>query len=107
VEPADQIPLASAIQALRHELTTAVEAGQDEKVRFALGDIELEFQVQIARERRANAGIAFWVLSLGAEGSRSAGHTHTVRLSLSPVLASEAGTTGPLIVGSRQARRPD
>jgi hypothetical protein len=107
VDSADHIPLASAIQALRQELIAAVDEGQDQQVRFALGDIELEFQVEIAREGRAKAGIAFWVLSLGAEGSRSTGRTHTVRLSLTPVAASETGAKGPLIVGSPQAGRPD
>lgn len=107
MESADHIPLASAIQALRQELIAAVDEGQDQQVRFALGDIELEFQVQIAREGKAKAGIAFWVLSLGGEGARSTAQTHTVRLSLSPVAGSEARVPGPLIVGSQQARRPD
>ncbi|MDP8943087.1 MAG: hypothetical protein M3N16_03065 [Actinomycetota bacterium] len=101
-----QIPLASAIRALRQELVAAVKEGEDEDVRFALGPIELEMQVEISEEASGEAGIAFWVVSLGAKGARTSGTTHTVRLSLTPALASEVGTDTPLVVGSEQVRRP-
>lgn len=100
------IPLSRAIQALRRELVAAVQEGEDQEVRFALGPIELEFQVELSREAGGEAGIKFWVVSLGGKGSRTSGTTHTVRLSLSPVLASEAGRDIPLVVGSDQVRRP-
>jgi hypothetical protein len=101
-----EIPLASAIKALRRELVAAVKEANDQEVRFALGPIELEFQVEVSREAGGEAGVKFWVVSLGAKGSRMSGTTHTVRLSLSPVRASEAGGDVPLVVGSEQVRRP-
>jgi hypothetical protein len=100
------VPLASAIEALRRELVAAVQEGRDQDVRFALGPIELEFQVEVAREAGGEAGVKFWVVSLGGKGSRTSGTTHTVRLSLNPVLAAEVGRDVPLVVGSEQARRP-
>jgi Trypsin-co-occurring domain 2 len=100
------VPLASAIDALREELVAAVQEGKDQDVRFALGPIELEFQVEVSREAGAQAGVKFWVVSLGGKGSRTSGTTHTVRLSLSPVLAADVGTDQPLVVGSEQVRRP-
>jgi hypothetical protein len=100
-----RIPLASAIRSLRHELVAAVQEGQDEDVRFALGPIELELQLEITREAGGDAKIGFWVVTLGGRAGRSTGTLHTVRLSLSPVLASDAGDT-PLVVGSEAVRRP-
>lgn len=100
-----EVPLASAIEALRRELVVALAEGKDQEVRFALGPIELEFQVEVSREAGGEAGVKFWVVSLGAKGSRSSGSTHTVRVNLSPVLAS-VGTDKPLVVGSAQAERP-
>jgi len=44
------IPLASAIRALRTELQEAVRAGEGEDLRFALGPVELELQVQAGSE---------------------------------------------------------
>jgi hypothetical protein len=99
------IPLANAIRSLRRELVAAVQEGQDEDVRFALGPIELELQVEITREAGGDAKIGFWVISFGGSAGRSSGTSHTVRLSLSPVLASEAGDV-PLVVGSDVVKRP-
>jgi len=100
------VPLAAAIDALRKELIAALERGAGEEVRFALGPVELEFQVEMTWAGEADAAVRFWVVSLGGKGTRSSGRTHTVRLSLSPVLAADAGTDRPLVVGSEQVRRP-
>lgn len=99
------IPLANAIRSLRRELVAAVQEGQDEKVRFALGPIELELQVEITREAGGDAKIGFWVVAFGGSAGRATGSSHTVRLSLNPVLASESGDV-PLVVGSDEVTRP-
>jgi hypothetical protein len=85
------IPLASAIRALRAELQAAVRAGGGEDLRFALGPVELELQVQAGSEGGGEAGIKFWLLSAGAKASRSSSATHTVRLSLTPVRVDANG----------------
>jgi hypothetical protein len=102
--PEVDVPLASAIEALRRELIAALDAGKDADVRFALGPIELEFAVEVSRESGGEAGVKFWVVALGGKGSRSSGATHTVRLSLSPVRAGDGDR--PLVVGSEQVLRP-
>ena len=45
------IPLSGAIRALRQELVESVREGQDQEVKFALGPIELELQVQVIDRR--------------------------------------------------------
>lgn len=98
------IPLAEAIRALRRELTAAVREGGGEEVRFALGPVDLEFQVEVSKEAGGEAGIAFWLLTIGAKGTRTSGTAHTVRLSLTPV-----GPSGEerVIVHSEEVVRPD
>lgn len=85
------IPLASAIRVLRAELQEAVRSGAGEELRFALGPVELELQIEAASEGGGEAGIKFWLLSAGAKGSRSSQSSHTLRLTLTPV---RAGTDG-------------
>jgi hypothetical protein len=101
-----EIPLADAIRALRRELVAAVGEGADQDVRFALGPIELELQVEMSREAGGQGGIAFWVVSLGGSGKRASAVTHSVKLSLTPTLASDVGEDVPLVVGSDLVQRP-
>ena len=60
-----EIPLASAIRALREEIVEAVRAAGEEDIRFALGPVELELQVEAGREHGVDAGIKFWLVSIG------------------------------------------
>jgi hypothetical protein len=91
--PSSSIPIAQAIQSLRHELSQAIADGKDEDLRFKLGPIELEFQVEVSWEGEAkggaSGGIKFGIVSLGevsgeAGVSRSRGTTHTIKLTLHP-----------------------
>lgn len=82
------IPLAAAVRALRAELVEAVRQAEGEELLFALGQVELELQVGVSKEAGGEAGIKFWLVSIGGSGSRASSTTHTIRLSLSPVSAS-------------------
>ena len=101
-----QIPLATAIRALRHELIEAVAEGEGESVRFALGTVELELQLEVSKEGSGDVGIKFWVISVGGKRTTSSASTHTVRLSLTPIRETAGGQESPVIVGSREASRP-
>ena len=79
-----RIPLADAIGAIRRELKQAMDDGRKEDLRFGLGAVELELQLQVSGERGVDGGIKVWVVSLGAHASRSTAETHTVRLTLHP-----------------------
>jgi hypothetical protein len=100
-----QIPLAATIRALRLELMDAVRESKGEEMRFSLGPIDLELQVEVSSSGGGEAGIRFWVVSLGAKGERSSGATQTLRLRLTPVLTSAAD--GDLLVGHEQSARSD
>lgn len=91
---AASVGLADAVQALRAELATAMEESQDEALRFELGPVEMEFLLEVQRDVGGEAGVKFWVVSLGAKGSVSRGSTHRVTLSLTP---RDAAGQSPLI----------
>lgn len=100
------IPLASAIRALRSELQEAIRVGSGEELRFALGLVELELQVQATCEGSVESGVKFWVVSVGAKGARSSEVTHTLRLSLTPVrVGATGGEDRDVLVASELEQR--
>ena len=105
VEP-PQIPLANAIRAIRAEVVDAVRASDGEELRFALGVVELELQVEAVSEAGGEAGVKFWVVSAGAKGNRKSGSTHTLRVSLTPIRVGAHGdvTTDVLVASELEER---
>jgi Trypsin-co-occurring domain 2 len=79
-----RIPLADAIGAIRQQLKQAMDEGREEELRFGLGAVELELQMQVSGERGVDGGVKVWVVSLGGRASHSTAETHTVRLTLHP-----------------------
>jgi hypothetical protein len=94
------VPLASAIEVLRGELVEAVRAGEGEEIQFALGPIDLELEVAVDENANGQAGIKFWLVSVGGGASRSSGSTHTVRLTLTPTRRSDGGQRKDVLVAS-------
>jgi hypothetical protein len=96
------VGLADAIAALRRELTSALESGRGEDIRFRLGPVELEFELDVTRELKAGGGVQFWVVSLDGSGQRSNSSRHHIKLSLQPVGPDNADIN----VASQQTQRP-
>ncbi len=88
--PEEWVGLADAIRELRRELTEAMTEGQGKPIRFELGPVEMEFLLEVRKDAGGEAGVRFWVISLGGKGSVSSGSTHRVKLSLTPKDASGA-----------------
>ncbi|MCK9878647.1 hypothetical protein MXD59_23260 [Frankia sp. Ag45/Mut15] len=91
----DEVGLAEAIEALRRELAAAKLAGVGEPVQFTLGPVEMEFGLEIRRERKGEAGVKFWVLSVGGGGSAGRTATHRLKVTLQPqeIVSDGAGGT--------------
>lgn len=100
------IPLAAAIAELRREVTKAIDDARGEALQFRLGPIELELQVELSREGGGSGKIQAWVVELGAEGKLARADTHTVKLTLEPVLIDPEGEPEDVKVGRRQGRAP-
>ncbi|MFC9730590.1 trypco2 family protein [Streptomyces roseolus] len=78
------VGLAEAVQQLRAELETAMEEGEGKQLRFELGPIEMEFQVDLRRTGGIDAGLRWGVVSVGGKGEVSGGSAHRVTLVLQP-----------------------
>jgi Trypsin-co-occurring domain 2 len=101
------VGLADAIRELRRELAEAMAEGQGQQVRFELGPVEIEFLLEITKAAEGDAGVRFWVVSLGGKGSFSSGSTHRVQLSLTPRDHSPGSPPKPLEVSDKErAARP-
>jgi len=91
-EPEGLVGLSEALIALREELLAAWQEGEDpetggQRIRFRVHEpIELTFQTAVTKKAGANAGVKWWLLSLGGEASRGSEVSQTLRLKLSPVM---------------------
>jgi hypothetical protein len=83
--------LAETIRGLRLELAAAMEAGEDARLRFQIGRVQLDVTVAITREGGGDAGVRFGVVSFGAKGKFAEEATHHLSLSLCPVTLGANG----------------
>jgi hypothetical protein len=78
------IELDKAVQAVRDGLTAAAEQAEGQDLTFELGDIEMEFTVELRKELKGGGKVKAWVLEAGADASRSSARTHRVAFTLRP-----------------------
>ena len=84
------IPLAEAIQNLRAELSLAMQAGEDQALRFQLGPIELQLEIELARELEGKGGVKWWIIDVGGGAKSKSGSAHKIKLTLEPVTSTGA-----------------
>jgi len=84
----DGMELADAVEAVRAGLLAGAARGAHSSVRFEVGEIRMEFTVELRRVRGATGGVRAWVVEAGGESSRTSGRTHTVSCTLKPKNAS-------------------
>jgi hypothetical protein len=82
------VGLAEAVESLRAELMTAVEAGKDQPMQFSVEPIELTAQVAVTKGADGKIG---WNL-IGVGGSYESASTQTLTLKLVPVWKKPDGT---------------
>jgi hypothetical protein len=82
------VGLAEAIEALRAELTKAVNVGWNHPMRFALEPIALTMEMAVTKD--GNGKIGWQVLEFG--GSYESAHTQTLTLQLTPLWRLPDGT---------------
>ncbi|MEU0406508.1 trypco2 family protein [Streptomyces griseorubiginosus] len=80
----DGIELAEVVGAVRDGLVEAAGRGAGKGLRFELGEIHMEFMVEVRRDARARGGVKAWVVDAGAEAGLSTARTHKVSFSLKP-----------------------
>jgi hypothetical protein len=72
-------------------------------VRFRLGLVKLDLEVAATTTAGGQAGITFWLVTIGGKAEATKARTHTVHLELQPV--GEDGQD--LVVGARSEEEPD
>lgn len=89
----ERIGLADWITSLRAELQQAQKEGVGKELQFAVGPLDLEFEMTATREADGKAGIKFWLVELGGGAKASSGVTQRVKMTLSPVTAAGSAVT--------------
>ncbi|MGW1468866.1 trypco2 family protein [Streptomyces sp. NPDC002308] len=95
--PVDRIELADAVESIRDQLIEAAARATGRPVVFGVGDIQMEFTVELRKEAKAGGKVKAWVLEAGADASRTTATTHKVAFTLSP---RKADGSGPLEIGN-------
>lgn len=86
----DQIPLGTAIAALRKELKTAISE-RDEELEFEIRDLELELTVEAASTHSDDLRVTAWFLSLNNKAGRGDTIRHRLKLTLAPLVLDGNG----------------
>ncbi|MFB6558846.1 MULTISPECIES: trypco2 family protein [unclassified Streptomyces] len=81
----DEISIGEAIDHLRAELSAARLRAAHDGVRFELGDISLEFTVELKRDKTAKGSVKAWVVSGEAGATRTETATHRIAFTLRAV----------------------
>ncbi|MEU7133191.1 trypco2 family protein [Streptomyces sp. NPDC046261] len=82
--PFDAIELADAVRAIRDGLTGAAAAGAGEDLAFDVGEIAMEFTVELRKDTKGRGGVKAWIVDAGAEATRGSARTHKVAFTLTP-----------------------
>ena len=80
----DYLDLADAIDTLRVQLTEAQRRGQGSELRFVLGEITAEFEIELVRAKNGGGALKFGVVEADARRERSARSTQRLTLRLNP-----------------------
>ncbi|MEU4212078.1 trypco2 family protein [Streptomyces sp. NPDC026206] len=78
------IELADAVRAVREGLTEAAAEGAGEALSFDVGEIALEFTVEIRKDAKAGGKVKAWVVDAGADTSHGSTRTHKLAFTLTP-----------------------
>jgi hypothetical protein len=88
---AERIGLADTVQAIRDELEEAAGRASTSQVRFAVGELQLEFTVEVRTDQKTKGGFKIWVLSGDMAQETGQVTTQRIQVTLTPQLG-----TGPL-----------
>ncbi|MDN0198011.1 trypco2 family protein [Streptomyces sp. S.PNR 29] len=96
-EEAEGIDLADAVATVRDQLIEAAVRASGQPVSFEVGDISMEFTLELRRETKGGGKVKAWVVEAGADTARTTGRTHRVAFTLTP---RDARTNAPWRVGN-------
>ncbi len=77
--------LADAICDIRQELSRAREAAEDQSLKFSIGTVELELEMELQASLGGKADFKWVVVSIGGEAKGQSTTKHKIKLTLNPV----------------------
>ncbi|MGW2850275.1 trypco2 family protein [Streptomyces sp. NPDC001274] len=87
----DGIELADAVESIRDQLVDAAGRATGSPLAFEVGDIQMEFTLELRKEIKGGGRVKAWVVDAGADASRATGRTHKVAFTLKPRTAATGG----------------
>ncbi|MEU9609011.1 trypco2 family protein [Streptomyces sp. NPDC048057] len=79
------VPLVDAVAAVRDELIAAARVGGNHPdLTFAVGPVEMEFEVELRADARVKGGFKLWAVGAEVEAGVARGRTHRVSFTLTP-----------------------
>lgn len=96
------IELADVVKDLRDELYRAIDGGENERLQFEVGSIELELSVSVEQTDGVHGKVRFWVVDLGADMNDKNISTQKLKLTLTPTLQADGGRITPRVSGEAE-----
>lgn len=89
--------LVDVIGKLRDDLEAAMGAGEGRRLKFELGSVEVTLSVSVTSTGGGKAGVRFWVIEAGSDGSVAREKAQEIKLTLNPKdTQTPIGTDKPL-----------
>jgi hypothetical protein len=84
--PEGEIGLTQTIMRVGQELAQAIDEGRaQDTLSFKCTSVELELEIAVSNEVQGKGGLDVWVVSSGAQGTKTPANTHRVKLTLAPI----------------------
>jgi hypothetical protein len=77
-----ELGLAETMEALRAELARATVDATGSDFRFPMEKVQLEFQVTVRREGKADGKVKFWVVEAGTSATLAKDEIHKITVTL-------------------------
>jgi hypothetical protein len=74
--------IAAAIEELRRQLTEVQKGSADERLRFSVKEVEMEFLVTVSTEGSGGAGVRLGLVTVGADAKVGKDNSHRLLLKL-------------------------
>jgi hypothetical protein len=97
-----EVGLSAALDALRDELESALQASQGRRVRFRASEVTLTVETVARLDKDGSGKIRWWLVEAGGGVKSGSERTQTLTLTLTPLLYDETGRPVPLDVDAAQ-----
>ena len=94
------VDLGDVLIDLRHQLMRVQEEGEEQALRLAIDQVELELEVAVTAEARGEAKTRFWVIDAKVDGGLERVATQKIKLSFS--LLDEDGIPVKMLAATRR-----